>query len=202
MRGKAPLDLLKQSDYYLGMKTKKKTQPENYPQSISEAYELLKQVLLSDDKKLIDKMWKFLNEAEGDWAWVRVKLLTDCYGSADAKGKEEFCLIALDQHIKNGTAIPLAKLFVDEETQVEYLEYLMSDLIIYRVPISADDMDKYAFEKALEKKFIGDFIETRSVDGTTYTLLDTQEKVGAYNSGTFYEKYVYGKNLKKNTIHQ
>ena len=166
----------------------------NYPQSISEAYELVTQVLLSDDKKLIDKMWKFLNKAEGDWVWVRAKLLTDCYESANAKGREEFCLIALETHIKKGAALPLAEIFVDDETQVEYLEYLMADGIIYRIPITIENMGKYEYQKALDKKFIGDFIKTHSVDGTEYTPLDTQEKVDSYNDGSFYEKYVYGKN--------
>lgn len=48
--------------------------------------------------------------------------------------------------------------------------------------------EKYAFDKALNKMFIGDFIKTSSVDGTTYTLLNTQEKVDSYNEGTYYDK--------------
>lgn len=178
------------------MKNKNDDKPDNYPKSISEAYELVTQVMLSDDKKLIDKMWEFLNKAEGDWAWVRAKLLTDCYETADAKGREEFCLIALENHIKNNTALALAELFIDVETQIEYLQYLMSDGTIYRIPIATEKMDKYAYQAALDKKFVGDYIETWSVDGTVYTPLDTQEKVDAYNSGQYYEKYVYKRNKK------
>jgi hypothetical protein len=179
------------------MSTQNDKLPDNYPKSITEAYELVKQVLLSDDEQLINKMWKFLNEAKGDWVWVRTKLLVDCYETADALGREEFCLLALDEHIKKGTALPLASLFVDTETKIEYLEYLMADGTIYRVPIVTPEMDKYTFQKALEKKFLGDFLETSSVDGTSYTPLDTIEKVNAYNEGTYFEKFVYKRKLKK-----
>ncbi len=171
--------------------------PDNYPKSITEAYELVKQVLLSEDDQLINKMWKFLNEAKGDWVWVRAKLLVDCYETADALGREEFCLLALDEHIKNGTTLPLAELFVDPETEIEYLEYLMANGTIYRIPIVTSEMDKHTFQKALEKKFLGDFIETHSSDEVTYTPLDTQEKIEAYNKGEYYEKFVYGKRRKK-----
>lgn len=173
-----------------------KTQPEpskNYPNSISEAYELVKQVLLSDDEKLINKMWKFLKEAPGDWVWVRTKLMVDCYESADSAGREEFCQLALDEQIKRGSTLLLADIFVDPETEIEYLQYLMADGTIYRVPIATPDMDKYKFQKALEKKFLGDFIEMHSAEDVEYTLLDTSEKVEAYNTGTYFEKFVYGR---------
>lgn len=169
----------------------------NYPNSISEAYELVTQVLLSDDEKLINKMWVFLKEAPGDWVWVRTKLMVDCYESADAAGREEFCQLALDEHIKRGSTLPLAEIFVDPETEIEYLEYLMADLTIYRVPMATPEMDKYTFQKALEKKFLDDFLEIHSSDGVEYTLLDTREKVKSYNNGTYYDKLVYGKKQKK-----
>lgn len=171
-------------------------QPNYYPKSISEAYDLIVKALLSEDKELVAKTWKFINEAEGDWVWVRAKLITDCYESADTQGREEFCLLALDEHVKNGRALPLAEIFIDSDTGIEYLEFLMGDLTIYRVPIATDGMGKYEYQKALEKKFLGDFIETHSVDEITYTPLDTQEKIDAYNSGEYYEKYAYGKRRK------
>ncbi len=171
--------------------------PKNYPTSITEAYDLIVKALLSDDKELVSKTWKFINEAKGDWVWVRAKLITSCYEASDAQGREEFCLIALDEHVKNGRALPLAELFTDPETEVDYLEFLMSNLIIYRVPISTPEMDKYTYQKALEKKFIGDFIETHSATEITYTPLDTKEKIDAYNNGDYYEKFVYRKRRKK-----
>lgn len=176
------------------MSKKQTTPPKDYPQSIEEAYKMVKKVMLSDDKELIEKMRAFLNNAEDDWVWVKMKLLTDCYESADAVGREEFSLISLNKHVKNGTALPLAELFVDPETEIEYLEYLMADGTIYRVPIATPEMDKYTYQKAGEKKFLGDFIERHSVDDTEYIPLDTMEKVDAYNDGTFFEKFVYGKN--------
>lgn len=171
--------------------------PKNYPNSISEAYDLIVKALLSEDEKMVAKAWKFINEAEGDWVWVRAKLFTDCYESADAQGREEFCLLALNEHVKNSRALPLAEVFTDPETNIDYLEFLMGDLTIYRVPIATPEMDKYTYQKALEKKFLGDFIETHSSDEVTYTPLDTQEKIEAYNKGEYYEKFVYGKRRKK-----
>ena len=179
------------------MSKKQNTPPKDYPQSIEEAYEMVKQVMLSGDKELIEKMRVFLNNAKDDWVWVKMKLLTDCYETADAVGREEFSLISLNEHVKNGTALPLAELFVDPETEIEYLEYLMADGTIYRVPIATPEMDKYTYQKAGEKKFLGDFIERHSVDDTEYIPLDTMEKVEAYNNGTFFEKFVYGKNRNK-----
>lgn len=171
--------------------------PDNYPTSITEAYDLIVKALLSDDEELIAKTWKFINEAEGDWVWVRAKLITDCYEAADAQGREEFCLLALSEHVKNGRALPLAELFTDPNTNIDYLEYLMGDMTIYRVPIATPEMGKYEYQKALEKKFLGDFIETHSADEVTYTPLDTQEKIDAYNSGEYYEKFVYAKRRNK-----
>lgn len=179
------------------MAKSKSTPPPDFPTSISEAYDLIVKALLSEDEELIAKTWKFINEAEGDWVWVRAKLITDCYEAADAKGREEFCLLALSEHVKNGRALPLAELFIDPDTETEYLEYLMGDMTIYRVPIATPEMGKYEYQKALEKKFLGDYIETHSVDEVTYTPLDTQEKIDTYNSGEYYEKFVYAKRRNK-----
>jgi hypothetical protein len=171
--------------------------PEDYPQSISEAYELITKALLSDDQKLVAKAWKFINEAQGDWVWVRAKLITSCYEAADAEGREEFCHLTLQEHIEKGRATPLAQLFVDESTGIQYQEFLMFDGTIYRIPITTPEMDKHVFQKALNKMFVGDFIKSHSVDGVEYTLLDTQEKVDAYNEGIYYEKYVFKRTIKK-----
>lgn len=76
------------------------------------------------------------------------------------------------------------KALLNEATGIEYQEYQMSDATIYRIPLVTPGMDEYTFDKALNKMFVGDFIKTSSVDGTAYTLLDTQEKVDAYSEGT------------------
>lgn len=179
-------------------KKKSKLQPPpNYPQSIQEGYDLIVKALLSDDKELVNKAWKFIQEAPGDWVWVRTKLIVDCYESADAYGKEEFCQMNMNEHIENGTALALAEIFADEETGIEYQEYLMYDGTIYRIPIVTPEMSKQTFDTALNKKFVGDFIKTHSADDVRYTLLDSQEKVSAYNAREYYEKYVYAKRSKK-----
>ena len=97
--------------------------------------------------------------------------------------------MGMHDRINEGSELALAVPFIDETIGIEYQEYLMGDGTIYRIPLVTPWIDKYAFDKALNKMFVGDFIKTSSVDGTTYTLLDTQEKVDAYNEGTYYDKY-------------
>lgn len=171
--------------------------PDGYPKSITEVYEMVKKAMLSDDKELIDKTWKFLCEAPGEWVWVKMKLITDCYQAADAEGKAEFCEMGMQDRIDEGSALALAMLFVDETTGIEYQEYLMGDGTIYRIPVVTTGMDKYAFDKALNKMFVGDFIKMHSASDVTYTLLDTQEKVDAYNEGIYDDKFVYKRESKK-----
>lgn len=72
--------------------------------------------------------------------------------------------MGMQDRIDEGSALALAVLFVDETTGIEYQEYLMGDGTIYRIPLVTPGMDKYAFDKALNKMFVGDFIKTSSVD--------------------------------------
>jgi hypothetical protein len=151
-------------------------------------------------KSTLKNVWSYKTESYkiiDQLTMVEAKLITDCYEVTDAVGREEFCLMGLQRHIANNRAMPLALLFTDPETEIEYQEFLMGDGTIYRVPLATEGMDKYPFQKALEKMFVGDFIQTHSSDGeVTYTLLDTQEKVDAYNVGEYYKKYVWQKNRK------
>ena len=52
-------------------------------------------------------------------------------------------------------------------------------------------MDKYTYDKASNKKFLGDYIEMTSVDGVTLIPLDTEEKIDDYNKGIFFQKHKF-----------
>src|SRR5579872_657958 len=86
--------------------------------TFDEAYRGVKHVLAEGNTRQRNKMWKILNEGKGDWIWLRVKLITDLYESADAKGREEFCLIGIKEQVKKTTAKLLKEVFTDPETGI------------------------------------------------------------------------------------
>lgn len=157
--------------------------------SFDEAYKMITYLLVNGTKEQQDKIWKMLNEGEGEWVWMKMKVITDCYSHADAKGKEEFTLIAMQRHLDSGNAKILKETFTDPETEIVYRQYRFKSGLLYRVPIATDDMGKHAYDKALNKKFIGDYIERHSGDSITLIPLDTDDKVQAYNSGDINQKY-------------
>lgn len=159
--------------------------------SFNDVYKSVTHLLVNGTKEQQDKVWKMLNEGEGEWAWMKMKVITDAYSSADAKGKEEFSLIAIDQHLKSGNAILLEETFTDPETDIKYRLYRFKNGLLYKIPFATEGMDKYAYDKALNKKFLGDYIEMTSVEGTTLIPLDTQEKVKDYNAGDYFRKHRY-----------
>lgn len=177
----------------------KKT-PEGLPQTFDEIYQSVVNILIHGDKKVVKKMWKIINSKEECWLWIKMKIITDTYSTADAKGKEQFCLINIKERIKSGDAVELKKHFVDIETKIEYRVFeFKNGRPPYKIPIATEGMDKFAYDKALNKKFVGDFIETHNLGDNTITLtpLDTPEKVQAYNDGVYYDKYVYNRKLKR-----
>lgn len=70
-------------------------------------------------------MWKQLNEGEGDWVWLKMKVLTDAYSAADAKAREEFSLIGKGKHLKSGYVKQMED-FIDEEKGNKYRQYKRS----------------------------------------------------------------------------
>ncbi|MCL4384566.1 hypothetical protein M1116_03870 [Patescibacteria group bacterium] len=174
------------------------TPPKDYPQTFDELYKLCTNVLINGNEEQVAKMWKTINRTDGIWNWIRVKIITDCYEQADAKGKEEFSLIAMEKHLKSGNAVQLKEEFVDSETGIRYRQYKFRGGRPYRIPIATEGMDKHAYHTAMNKKFIGDCIEQVSggEDKVTIIPLDNEEKVKAYNDGIFYEKYFWNKEGK------
>lgn len=155
--------------------------------TFDEIYKAVVHLLINGTKEQQDKVWKQLNEGEGDWVWMRAKILTDAYSSADAKAREEFSLIAMEKHLKSGYVNQIED-FTDEETGIKYRQYKRPHGLIWRIPYVSEGMDKYAFDKAINKHFLGDYIElqTAGLDEVTLIPLDTQERVKDYNSGGGY----------------
>lgn len=154
--------------------------------SFDEIYKSVIYLLLNGTKEQQDKVWKQLNEGKGDWVWMKMKVITDAYSAANAKGKEEFSLMTMERHLESGNAVLLKETFTDPETNIKYRLYRFKNGQLHRIPYATENMDKYVYDKALNKKFLGDFIELTSVEDTTYIPLDTEEKVKDYNSGGGY----------------
>lgn len=182
----------------MNKKIKNQSQDKTEPKySFDEVYESVIYLLLNGTKEQQKKVWKQLNEGKGDWVWMKMKVITDAYSSADAKGKEEFSLIAMEHHLKSGYMELLKETFIDPETGIEYRLYKRKNGILDRIPIATEGMDKYVYDKALNKKFLGDYIEMTSVEGTTFIPLDTEEKVKDYNAGVYFKKHSFSSRLTK-----
>lgn len=155
--------------------------------SFDEIYKAVVHLLTEGTKEQQAKVWKQLNEGEGDWVWLKMKVITDAYTHADAKGKEEFSMIGIKDHLKTGYVVQIED-FIDEETSIKYRQFKRKNGLLWRIPYSTEGMDKYAYDKALNKKFLGDYIEMQTADGSeiTYIPLDTPEKVKDQNNGGHY----------------
>lgn len=120
---------------------------------------------------------------------------------ADAKGREDFCMINIKQMLENGYIKPMKKVFVDPETSIEYRQFKYKNGRIERIPIATEGMSKTGYDVALNKKFLGDYVTFTSSDETKKPdeyLLDTQEKADDYNKGDWFQKWYIHR--KKQTI--
>lgn len=121
----------------------------------NDKWNMIKQMLLSDKKDLQDKAWQMLNLNHGGWPWLRVKLIADCWNSSDAKRREEFLTIAMEQHVKSGVMKQIDD-FVDSDG-ARYKQYEANKVAengkkyIQRVPIATAEMSKYSYENLLDK---------------------------------------------------
>jgi len=106
--------------------------------------------------------------------------------------------MTIERHLKSGNVKLLNKEFVDTDTNIKYRVYLFKNGFLYRIPFATERMDKITYQTALNKKFLGDFIERHTAGSDVVTLipLDTAEKVQAYNNGEYYDKYVYKRKTK------
>ena len=139
-----------------------------------------------------------MQKGKGDWIWARAGIIAKAYESADAKGKEKFCLMTMERHLKSGNAKLLKEEFVDADVNIKYRVYLFKNGLLHRIPFTTEGMNKITYQNALNKNFLGDFIEryTAGSDKVTLIPLDTAEKVQAYNNGEYYDKYVYKRKTK------
>lgn len=121
-------------------------------------YKFIKDCLTSDRPDLQKKAWDLLNnnDVHRQFVWMRANIIVDCWQAANAKGKEEFLNIAMEQHIKNGCARHMDDNFIDEDG-IEYKQYMFispdgQDMnYIRRIPIATDKTDKWGYESLLEK---------------------------------------------------
>lgn len=170
--------------------------PPGFPKTLKEFTQMCREILINGTDEQRNKLIKFLNEGKGDIAWARVGLIVEAWEAADAKGKEEFCLIAMNRHLKSGNASLLDEKFIDPETNIEYRQYKLADGTLERIPYATEGMDKYTYDKALNKHFLGDTIKRWSVEGVELVPLDTDEKVKYWNEGNFHKSNPRSKDHK------
>lgn len=126
--------------------------------SYKDLYGMIKQGLMSDDKKLRDSAWDLLfgeGERHSNLVWMRVNVLADVWNAADGKGREELMCMAMDQHVSNGLARKL-DVFTDADGQ-QYHQYMFCNFFeqdinyIRRIPFGEKKQDKWAYTAMLEK---------------------------------------------------
>ena len=173
--------------------------PDGFPQSFDEFYKMCKSIMIHGTKEQTNKLWKMMQKGKGDWIWARAGIIAEAYESADAKGKEKFCLMTMERHLKSGNTKLLKEEFVDSDSNIKYRVYRFKNGLLYRIPFATEGMDKITYQNALNKKFLGDFIEryTAGSDKVTLIPLDNQEKITAYNKGRYYEQFIYKSASKK-----
>lgn len=167
--------------------------------TFNEMYNAVTNVLINGNEEQRNKMWKIVMEGEGEWVWIRLKIITETYTTADAKGKEEFCLLGIQDHLEANNAVLLEDKFIDEDTGIEYRVYKYRNGLLYRIPFVTDGMDKTTFDVALNKKFIGDYIQFHTAGTNVLKLipLDTPEKVTDYNkTHSYYQNHPLYKDSK------
>ena len=165
--------------------------------TFDEMYKAVTHILINGNEEQRKEIWKLVTEGEGNWPWIKMKIITDAYGAA--KGKEEFCLISMQDHLQANNAVLLKGKFVDEETEIEYRVYRYRNGLIHRIPFVTEGMDKSTFDVALSKHFLGDYIEFHRAGTRILELipLDTPEKVKDYNeSHNYYQNHPLYKDTK------
>ncbi|MBD3366261.1 hypothetical protein GF360_02865 [candidate division WWE3 bacterium] len=160
--------------------------------SLKELIDFTQHALISEDKNLQKKVWKYINCNEGMWPWIRAGILVRAYEAADAKGREEFCMINIQSLVEYKALKPLKKTFTDKETGIEYRQFKYKNGRIERIPMATEGMCKLAYDTALNKKFLGDYVTFHSSgqsEPVEEYILDTQEKVDDYNAGKWFKKW-------------
>ena len=113
-----------------------------------DTYELIKKMLTSDNKEHVDKAMELLNLNHGDWPWMRANLVIDCWNNSNAKGREEYMTISMENHVKSGNAERIEDL---DEDGLIIKQYKLKDGNIYKIPVAQEKMDKDFYAKLLDK---------------------------------------------------
>lgn len=125
--------------------------------SYKDVYDMLVQMIISDNKEAKEKAWELLtsNDVHSNFIWMRAQMMMEVWQHADGKGKEQFLCMSMDQHIENGMARKLDD-FTDEDGQ-KYHQYMFCDFFgcdlnyIRCIPFGEKGQDKYAYEAILDK---------------------------------------------------
>lgn len=125
--------------------------------SYKDVYDMLVQMIISDNKEAKEKAWELLtsNDVHSNFIWMRAQMMMEVWQHADGKGKEQFLCMSMDQHIENGLARKLDD-FIDEDGQ-KYHQYMFCDFFgcdlnyIRRIPYGEKGQDKYTYQAILDK---------------------------------------------------
>lgn len=121
-----------------------------------EIYDMIKQMIISEDKELSKKGWEFINEGKGEFVWMRVNMIVDAWEGSDAKGKEKFLNLAMKDFVDHLSARELPNIFTDaEDIQYRQYEFIYPDGnptgYIRRIPIAKPDMSNIGYDNLLNK---------------------------------------------------
>lgn len=125
--------------------------------SYKDVYDMLVQMIISDNKEAKEKAWELLtsNDVHSNFIWMRAQMMMEVWQHADGKGKEQFLCMSMDHHIENGMARKLDD-FTDEDGQ-KYHQYMFCDFFgcdlnyIRRIPYGEKGQDKYNYQAILDK---------------------------------------------------
>lgn len=120
-------------------------------------YNMIVQAIISDRNDLRQQAFELINRNDVNpmFVWIRIKIICDVWQSSDAKGRQEFLDLAMQDHINNGLAHRMED-FTDEDGQV-YHQYMFHRAngedagYIRRIPVAKPGQKKYAYETLLDK---------------------------------------------------
>ncbi len=123
----------------------------------NDTYKMIVQMIVSEREDWRKQAWELLNDNNGrsSFVWMRVQLLCEVWEGCDAKGREEFLTMAMNQHIENGLAHALS-VFTDLDVQ-QFHQYMFhyadgsNTNYIRRIPIAQEGQDKHVYDSLLYK---------------------------------------------------
>jgi hypothetical protein len=125
--------------------------------TFQDKYDMVVQMLISDDEKTRRLGFEFINrnDIDRDFIWIRAKLVTDLWQNADAKGRQGFMEATMQGHLNSGFAHQMEN-FIDDDGQV-YKQYMFHDVRgedvneIHLIPVASPGMGKYDYETLANK---------------------------------------------------